>query len=242
MSDYYKTFGLSGGKDKKNQELYNLYKMPQKNKGVNVPHFYNGINNNTHQADLLFLPNDKGFKYALTVVDVASRKVDAEPIKNKEAQTVKTAFEKIYKRKILEMPQRIEVDNGTEFKGVVSIYFKKYGTGIRTGEPDRQHSQALVERQNLTIGKALFMRQVAQELLTGEPDTAWKDDLPVVVKEMNKIATNRPKPKLSDRPVCKGSNCELIPEGTKVRKVLYAPKSAHNLDERLSGKFRATDI
>ena len=83
---------------------------------------------------------------------------------------------------------------------------------------------------------------VKQELLTGEPDTAWKDDLPVVVKEMNKIATNRPKPKLSDRPVCKGSNCELIPEGTKVRKVLYAPKSAHNLDERLSGKFRATDI
>ena len=35
--------------------------------------------NEVHQADLLFLPHDRRFKYALTVVDVASRYKEAEP-------------------------------------------------------------------------------------------------------------------------------------------------------------------
>ena len=48
-----------------------------------------------HQADLLFLPHDKGFKYTLTVVDLGSKLVEAEPIKNKKAETVKNAFQKI---------------------------------------------------------------------------------------------------------------------------------------------------
>ena len=55
---------------------------------------------------------------------------------------------------------------------------------MKVGEPDRHQSQALVERQNQTIGRALFHWQVAQELLTGQPDTAWKDDLPSVITEM----------------------------------------------------------
>jgi len=62
------------------------------------------VANEVHQADLLYLPHDhpprslKTFKYALTVVDVASRYKDAEPLTTKEANEVARALERIYKR------------------------------------------------------------------------------------------------------------------------------------------------
>ena len=49
------------------------------------------VPNQVHRADLLYLPRDrpprsrKTFKYALTVVDVASRFKEAEPLATKEA-------------------------------------------------------------------------------------------------------------------------------------------------------------
>ena len=57
-----------------------------------------------HQADLLFLPQDKlprgrkVFKYTLTVGDVASRYKEAEPLTSKNSDEVAQAFQKIYKR------------------------------------------------------------------------------------------------------------------------------------------------
>jgi len=65
------------------------------------------IPNKVHQADLLCLPNDhpprsrKTFKYALTVVVVASRYKDAKPLTTKEANEVARALERIYKREPL---------------------------------------------------------------------------------------------------------------------------------------------
>ncbi|EGG22990.1 hypothetical protein DFA_05120 [Cavenderia fasciculata] len=64
----------------------------------------------------VILPNDNGFKYALVVVDLASRLTDAEPLQNKTAKEVRDAFIKIYKRGILK-PNIIQMDPGTEFKG-----------------------------------------------------------------------------------------------------------------------------
>ena len=51
-----------------------------------------------HQADLLFLPNDKlprgrkVYKYVLTVTDVASRYKEAEPLISKNSDEVSRAF------------------------------------------------------------------------------------------------------------------------------------------------------
>ncbi len=50
--------------------------------------------NSVHQADLLFLPHDKLprgrkiYKYALTVVDIASRYKEAEPLTSKDSGEV----------------------------------------------------------------------------------------------------------------------------------------------------------
>ena len=58
--------------------------------------------NDVHQADLLFLPYDKvgrkTFKYALTMVDVASRYKAAEPLTTKEAKEVADALGRTYRR------------------------------------------------------------------------------------------------------------------------------------------------
>ncbi|EGG15646.1 hypothetical protein DFA_10488 [Cavenderia fasciculata] len=85
---YYKTFGLEKA-DKEyllKQELYNLYKTPKRDSFTNMPHIQEYTDNFKQQADLLFLPDDNGFKYALVVVDLASRLTDAEPLQNKTAK------------------------------------------------------------------------------------------------------------------------------------------------------------
>ena len=66
-------------------------------KRIPRPKFDVPIPNKVHQADLLFLPHDKlprgrkVFKYALTVVDVASRYKEAEPLTSKNSDEVALA-------------------------------------------------------------------------------------------------------------------------------------------------------
>ena len=81
IEKYYEDFGITSVKEDalKNQKLYNLYKTPKKDKGVNMPRIEVFEENAVHQADILFLPHDGAYKYALVVVDAASGKVDAEP-------------------------------------------------------------------------------------------------------------------------------------------------------------------
>ena len=66
------------------------------------PHYAISKPNEIHQADLLFVPHDKvgnsTYKYALVVVEVASRYKDAEALRTKDSGEVATAFERIYRR------------------------------------------------------------------------------------------------------------------------------------------------
>ena len=97
------------------------------------PKFDVSTPNAVHQADLLFLPRDtlghgrgrKTFKYALTVVHVASRFKEAKPLTSKESTEVAKTFEKIYKRGPLKWPQLLQVDPGREFMGDVTKEMKK---------------------------------------------------------------------------------------------------------------------
>jgi hypothetical protein len=77
-----------------------------------------------YMADLLYLPTAKfGFKYLLTMVDLATDKFDMEPLKDKDSQIVLNAMLKIFKRGILKEPKySIKTDNGTEFKGIFHWY------------------------------------------------------------------------------------------------------------------------
>ena len=47
-----------------------LHQIPQKEKGAEMPSTNVYVKNGVHQADLIFLPEDRGYKYALVVVDL----------------------------------------------------------------------------------------------------------------------------------------------------------------------------
>src|SRR5271154_2450444 len=101
---YYKFFFLSGVSPTllKNEEHANLHLRPRKEKRSESPKILVWKVNVTQQADLAEMPIPiQGFHYYLVVVKLACRRVDAEPIKNKEAPTVLNAFKRIYKRKRL---------------------------------------------------------------------------------------------------------------------------------------------
>src|SRR5712691_10965553 len=138
--EYYKTFSLSKVPKKvlKNEELANLYTVPKKDKVR--PHIQTWVADAVQQADLLMMPEDpKGYKYILMVVDLGTRKIDAQPLKRREAIAVLKGFKAIYKRKHLKPPTvRLEVDDGNEFKAEVKKYFiQKLKVHVRVGKPGR---------------------------------------------------------------------------------------------------------
>ena len=100
---------------------------------------------------MLFLPHDKverkTYKYALVVIDVASRYKDAEPLTSKNSSEVARAFCTIYSRK-LQWPQKIIIDPGREFMGDVTSLFGKHKVTIQRSEAGNHRAPAFVERAN----------------------------------------------------------------------------------------------
>lgn len=242
---YYKEFALSGVpySELKNEEHANLYVKPRKDKKSERPRVIVWIANAVQQADLLPMPTDpENERHILTVVDVATRTVDAEPLESKQADEVLKAFKAIYKRGGLKPPSvRLEVDNGGEFKSVVRDYFvKEIGVHVKYGKPGRHKQQCYAECANGLIGKALHQRMSAQEMLTGEPSREWIDDLPIIVKALNRRWKRKPPPRPEGLPIFTEKSGELLLEGTRVRVALDEPRGV--LGEKLPGKFRASDI
>ena len=60
------------------------------------------------------LAEKKIYKYALTVIDIASRYKEAEPLTSKNSDEVATAFQSIYRRGPLTWPHMLQVDPGHE--------------------------------------------------------------------------------------------------------------------------------
>ena len=158
------------------------------------PKFDVSIPNEAHQADLLFLPHDtirrKTYKYALTVVDVASRYKQAEPLMTKNSDEVAAAFNRIYKRGPLKWPKLLQVDPGREFMGSVSQIFAKHKVSIRRGAAGNHRAQGIVERFNRTLAERLFGHQYAQEMIMeGKRSTSWVVRLHEVVEALNNEVT-----------------------------------------------------
>ena len=242
IDNYYKTFGIKKVNTAalKDQKLFNLFKRPKKQTKSQQAHYMNDTKNGTHQMDLLYLPTDDGYKYALVIVDLATGLTDAQPLKAKTG--VLDGIKAIYRRPILDPPKLVQVDAGTEFKGDVRDYFRNKGIAVRVGKPGRHKQQAMVENRNKIIGKALLMRMAAQELNTGEPSHEWVKYLPDVIREVNERYEREPidYDDVPDQPICHGDTCQLLDIGDKVRIKLDEPEDLLT-SKRLHGRFRAGD-
>ena len=176
----------------KKQAIWQIY-LPAP-RYVPRPKFDVATPNEVHQADLLYLPHDiiakRTYKYALTVVDVASRFKEAEPLTSKTAVEVAEALSRIYKRSPLKWPKLLQVDPGKEFMGAVSQLLAKHGVSVRRGRVDVHRDQGIVERFNRTLAERLFGHQYAQEMLSSfrlleQRSSEWVARLPAVVAALN---------------------------------------------------------
>lgn len=116
--------------------------------------------NSDWQADLAEFGNiaskeNQMNKYLLVIVDIFSRKIYAEPIKNKGSQNVVNAFKEIMER-ARASPSTLLTDRGTEFRSQAfkklceeNYIFQKftYSDDIHAG---------MVERANRTIKNRLY--------------------------------------------------------------------------------------
>ncbi len=259
IEQYYKDYSATG-KDKhalQKELLYQLYKRPTKDSRDNTPTTQSAPKNAIHQADILYLPNDDGYKYALTVVDVGSRLTECEPLKVRDSKTTLGAIKKIYNRRILSLPtDSMQVDAGTEFQKEFKQYFESKKITVRVAETGRHRQQALVESRNGSIARILLGRQTAEELITKERSVTWVKHLPKLIELLNKKFERKTEPafkkgmKEEENPdyekifgdvrSTKGTS-DLIPIGAKVRFQLDEPRSVVD-DKKLYGGFRAGDI
>jgi len=157
------------------------------------PKFDVPVPNEVHQADHLYLPHDrpprsrKTFKYALTVVDVASRFNEAEPL----TREVAAALERIYSRSPLGWPKLLQVDPGRELMGAVNRLLSKHNVEVRRGRLNIHCDQAIVERFNHTLAERLFGHQygVEMRLPDDKRSTELVARLPAVISALNKEVT-----------------------------------------------------
>ena len=231
------------------QALWQIYLSPPEY--IPRPRWTVSKPNQVHQADLLFLPHDtfkrKTYRYALVVIDVASRYKDAEALTSKESSEIAKCFSKIYSRK-LSWPGVLIVDPGREFMGSVTTLMKHHGVSIQRGQAGNHRSQAFVERANKTLSERIFSHQYAQEMISDGRSREWVKRLPQVLKSMNSEPTRLTGKESSSaigldkvsikvgsykRPV--GLDETRLPPGVSVR-YLYAPGEGEGGERR-----RATD-
>lgn len=230
-------------KTSKKTELKSLYKKPVSEKGGEMPKTQVFTKNVFHQADILYMPEDKGFKYILVVVDPYDNSVDAEPVKDilSKDNDVLKAFTKIYSRNNLDFPNILTLDKGSEFtQDKVQKYFKDNFVHIKYALTGRSRQLSTVERMNQRIGTILMKRMANQELITGETSKEWVDDLKPLIEYYNEKKKKPLQKEISPDPIADEYTGKLYKIGDKVR--LQLDKPVDNVKgNRLIGDFRSGD-
>ncbi|CAF4100383.1 unnamed protein product [Rotaria magnacalcarata] len=116
-------------------------------------------------ADLTFLSLDEGKKIILTIVDVASRRLWAVPLKDKTGIQIVEAFKKIIRTDLNQHRlAAVRFDCGKEFANkLVKDFFKSMGTQIIYGTPYHSAGGAIAETANLVLKERLKMKLCQSE-------------------------------------------------------------------------------
>ena len=244
----------------KHSNANELMKKPAKER--TVPKIHDFEPNATHQMDLVYLSHDKvkktKYRYALSVMDTATRLGDAEPMSDRRPEDVIAALKKIYKRGPLKKPSlRITTDNGSEFKGAFNTWVEDQGLIHKTARTGNSRQVALAEYLNYIIGRYVALYQHSKEDETGVTNREWVSNLPIIIGNYNEWIKKKQEPEGDKKPMtpdeerkekmeslgpvrCKGQSCRLLEVGTKVRAIRIKPKDDVT-GKRLHGGFRAGD-
>ena len=177
------------------QPLYQIYlPAPKYISRPNASMSLYAMPNDIHQADILYLPHDKlkkkTYKYALNVVDVASRYKGSYQLTTKNAKEVAQAFQWIYENTPLTYPKTLIIDEGSEFRGDTTKLMEKHDVIIQHGDPSQHRSQGIVERFNRTLADRLFTYQYHKEFEDpSKSNREWVSRLQNVVSALNNEKT-----------------------------------------------------
>ena len=194
--------------------------------------------NDIHQSDLLSLLHDKfkkkTYKYALNIVDVASRYKGSYHLTTKNAKEVAQAFQWIYENTPLNYSKTLIVNDGKEFYGDTIKLMEKHDVIIQLGNPSQHQSQGIVERFNRMLADRLFTYQHHKKLEDpSKSNREWVFRLHNVVSSLNNEKTRligmKPVDAIKQTLVQQGFSQpvkeyekKLLDAGTKVR-YLYEP-------------------
>ena len=173
------------------QPLYQIYLPPPKYiPRPNASMSLFAKPNDIHQSDILCLPHDKfkkkTYKYALNILDVASRYKGSYQLATKNSKEVAQAFQWIYENTPLTYPRTLIIDDGKEFYGDVMKLMEKHDVLIQRGDPNQHRSQGIVERFNRTLADRLFSYQYHKELEDPlKSNREWVSRLQNVVSALN---------------------------------------------------------
>lgn len=106
---------------------------------------------------------NKGFKYVLFVIDVFSKVLWVEPVKNKRAKTVDEAFNIILSRASPRKPRNVMTDKGTEFSSIRKTLSER---GIKYYTAENAETKASVAERVIRTIKGKIYRYFTY---TGKP-------------------------------------------------------------------------
>lgn len=205
------------------QEINQLFIKPNiKSKLDN--HYQVTIPNERHEADLLFLPSDKGFRYALVVVDTASRYKAVIPLKKKSDAL--DGYKQIIAKSHLQLPKNLITDMGGEFRNNLFANWCK-DNKIQLSHNTPGNHLAFVESFNRVLGNAIFRRQFQNELISGRTSKSWVDSLPSILKTENSK---------------KNIMTQLTPMAAVKLSSVKQEKTVHNLEDTLQLHDRGTQV
>ena len=212
--------------------------------------------NDIHQADILYLPHyryeKKVYKYALNIVDVASRYKGSYQLVTKNSKEVAQAFQWKYKNTELNFPKTLIIDDGKEFYGDVTKLMEKRDVILQHGDPSQHQSQGIMETFNRTLVDKLFSYQYRKELEDpSKSNREWVSRLQNVVSSLNneriRLIEMKPIDAIKDTLVRQGfsqpiKNYEekLLNIGTKFR-YLYEPGELEGQQYGGERRKRSTD-
>ena len=144
-------------------------------------------------ADILHLPTDAfGYSKLLVVVDIANDEFDIEKLKGETAEEVLSAFKKMVKRGIIEVPvASLTTDGGSSFKGPFHKYLYDNGIHHRVARVGRHHQLANVDNLCRQLGSLFNGIMNAKEEATGKQSKAWTHAIDKVREVLNKYRRKR---------------------------------------------------